>query len=43
LQFSDQEARIEALKRAHAELAGVAADWAAWERARVGSELHETA
>ena len=43
LQFSDQEARTEALKRAHAELAGVAADWAAWERARVGSELHETA
>jgi FMN-dependent NADH-azoreductase len=42
LQFSDQEARSDALKRAHAELAGVAADWAVWERVRVGSELQET-
>ncbi|MBN3754913.1 NAD(P)H dehydrogenase [Paraburkholderia sp. Tr-20389] len=43
LQFSDQEARTEALKRAKAELAGVAAEWAAWERARVGNALVEAA
>jgi FMN-dependent NADH-azoreductase len=42
LQFSDQEARTEALKRAKAELAGVAAEWAAWEQVRVDSEQLET-
>lgn len=42
LQFSDQAARAEALKRAQADLAGVAAEWAAWERSRVGSEQAET-
>ena len=42
LQFSDQAARAEALRRAQAELAGVAAEWAAWERARAGSEQAET-
>jgi FMN-dependent NADH-azoreductase len=42
LQFSDQEARTEALKRAHRELADVAADWAAWELARVGRVEAET-
>jgi FMN-dependent NADH-azoreductase len=43
LQFSDQDARIDALKRAHADLAAVATDWAAWERERTGSEQLETA
>ncbi len=43
LQFSDQEARNEALKRAHTELADVAADWAASELTRVGSVEAETA
>jgi FMN-dependent NADH-azoreductase len=43
LQFSDQEARADALKRAHAELASVAAEWAAWERSRTADvELAET-
>lgn len=43
LQFSDQEARADALKRAHAELASVAAEWAAWERSRAADvELAET-
>jgi FMN-dependent NADH-azoreductase len=35
LQFSDQEARAEGLKRAGAELAAVAAEWAEWDRTRV--------
>ncbi|MEM5383651.1 NAD(P)H-dependent oxidoreductase [Paraburkholderia phymatum] len=43
LQFSDQDARIDALKRAHADLAAVAADWATWERERTGREQLETA
>ncbi len=43
LQFSDQEARTEALRRAKAELAGVAAEWAALEKMRVGSAEVETA
>jgi FMN-dependent NADH-azoreductase len=43
LQFSAQEARIDALKRAHADLAAVATEWAAWERERTGSEQLEPA
>ena len=42
LQFSDQAARAEALKRAQADLSGVAAEWAAWERSRAGNEQAET-
>jgi FMN-dependent NADH-azoreductase len=42
LQFSDQAAREEVLVRAHAELAGLAAEWAAWDRARVGAGELET-
>ncbi len=42
LQFSDQEARNDALKRAHAELADVASAWAAWERERADSTQAET-
>jgi FMN-dependent NADH-azoreductase len=43
LQFSDQAAREEALKRAHAELAGVAAEWAQWDRSRAVTVEEEAA
>ena len=43
LQFSDQEARTAALDRAHRELEGVAAQWAAWERTRAHSAQVATA
>jgi FMN-dependent NADH-azoreductase len=43
LQFSDQASRAAALERANAELAAVAAEWAAWERVRVASTQLEAA
>lgn len=43
LQFSDQDSRAAALIRANAELAAVAAEWAAWEKARIASYRLETA
>jgi FMN-dependent NADH-azoreductase len=43
LQFSDQEARAAALVRAKEELGDVAAEWAAWEDARLGLEALEAA
>jgi FMN-dependent NADH-azoreductase len=43
LQFSDQAARAAALMRAKEELADVAAEWAAWEYARLGLEALEAA
>ena len=43
LQFSDQDARIAALVRAKEELGDVAAEWAAWEYARLGLEVLEAA
>jgi FMN-dependent NADH-azoreductase len=43
LQFSDEQARAAALVRAKEELVGVAAEWAAWEYARLGLETLEAA
>jgi FMN-dependent NADH-azoreductase len=43
LQFSDQEARAAAIVRAKAELGDVAAEWAAWERARLDAKAQAEA
>jgi FMN-dependent NADH-azoreductase len=43
LQFADQEARAAALLRAKEELVEVAAEWAAWEQARLASDVLEAA
>ncbi|HEY3596437.1 MAG TPA: NAD(P)H-dependent oxidoreductase [Paraburkholderia sp.] len=43
LQFSDQEARIAALERAHAELVEVATEWAASEHLRLAAQARKVA
>jgi FMN-dependent NADH-azoreductase len=43
LQFSDQEARIAALERAHAERVEVAAEWAASEPLRLAARARKVA